>query len=331
MCIVGPEDLIWLITARCNLNCLHCYASLYHGELELNLDNIIRIIDSAVEAGVEHINFTGGDPLLRSDIFNILEYCINVGIEPSIFTNLTLINDEIASRLSKMEIYVLTSIDGFSKETYEKIRGFNNWERFLNGVKKIISYGIEAHANISVNVLNYSYVDKIIEEVLKLGFQHLSMIPTIPSGRAFKWNLYVDSRMFMEAVKLAANKMEEIGYSLGVWCAPFTGVIVNSSRLHFGCCRKWRVMDITPSGRVVLCDVLNIEVSNVNDFSVKDAWMELLNNPIVKSVRNPKPIHPCDKCRFWSNCMGGCYARAYVLTGNFGNPDPLCPKVSGIL
>lgn len=330
MYIDGPEDLIWIITARCNLNCPHCYAILYCNELELDFNSITKIIDSAIEAGVEHINFTGGEPLLRNDIFDILNYCLNVGIEPSLFTNLTLVNDEMVSKLSRLDVYVLTSLDGFSKETYESIRGLNTWDKFLNGVKKIISHGIEAHVNISVNTLNYNYIDKILEKALMLGFQRLSMIPTIPSGKAFIKGLYVNSKRFIEAIKLAASKVEELDISLSVWCAPFSGIIVNSNRMRFGCCRRWKVMDITPSGKTVLCDVLNIEIGNVNNFSVKEAWINLLNNHIVKSIRNPKPMQPCDKCKFWSNCMGGCYARAYILTGNIENPDPLCPKVNGI-
>jgi len=331
MGVDGPTDLVWIITSKCNLNCLHCYASLYRGELELDFNSIVKIIDGAVEAGVEHINFTGGDPILRSDIFDILKYCVDVGVEPSLFTNLTLINDEMALKLSKLDVYVLTSIDGFSKETYEGIRGLSTWERFIDGVRRIISHGIEVHVNISVNALNYGYVDKILEKALDLGFQSFSMIPTIPSGRAFTNILYIDSERFVEAVKLAAVKVEELGISLSVWCAPFTGIIVDSSKIRFGCCRRWKVMDVTPSGRIVLCDVLNIGISNVNDFSVKEAWMRFLGNPMVKIVRNPKPGNPCDKCDFWGNCMGGCYARAYILTGSIENPDPLCPKVSGLL
>ncbi|MCS7368721.1 MAG: radical SAM protein [archaeon GBS-70-058] len=324
----GPEDLIWLITSKCNLNCHHCYASLYRFESDLSYDDVIKILDDAREAGVEHINFTGGEPTLRSDIFEILRYSIDVDISPSLFTNATTINDDVASKLSKLEVYVLTSMDGHYRELYEKIRGLNTWEKFISGVKRLLASGVDIQVNISVNKLNYGFVDRILEEALKLGFKRFSMIPTMPSGTAYISSLHVDGKEFYEAIKLIESKAEELGVNVGVWCAPFTGLITSSSRIRYGCCRRWRVMDLTPSGRVILCDVLNIEVSNVRVWGVRGAWKRFIENLMVQSVKNPKPIPPCDDCELWADCLGGCYARAYILFGKLNMPDPLCPKVS---
>jgi radical SAM protein with 4Fe4S-binding SPASM domain len=324
----GPEDLIWLITSKCNLNCHHCYASLYRFEPDLSYGDIIKILEDARESGVEHINFTGGEPTLRSDIFEILRYTIDLGISPSIFTNATTINDDMASKLSELEVYVLTSMDGHCKELYERIRGFNTWEKFISGVKRLLASGVEVQVNISVNKLNYSFADRILEEALKLGFKRFSMIPTMPSGTANISGLHVDCNEFYKAIKLVEFKAEELGVSVGVWCAPFIGLITPSNRIRYGCCRRWREMDLTPSGRIVLCDVLNIEVSDVRVWGVGGAWKRYIDNPIVQSVRSPKPVPPCDDCGLWEDCMGGCYARAYMLFGKLNMPDPLCPKVS---
>jgi MoaA/NifB/PqqE/SkfB family radical SAM enzyme len=180
-------------------------------------------LEDAREAGVEHINFTGGEPTLRSDIFEILRYTIDLGISPSIFTNATTINDDIASKLSKLEVYVLTSMDGHCKELYERIRGLNTWERFISGVKRLLASGVEVQVNISVNKLNYSFANRILEEALKLGFKRFSMIPTMPSDTANISGLHVDCNEFYKAIKLIEFKAEELGLVLEFGAPPSSG------------------------------------------------------------------------------------------------------------
>ena len=325
----GPETIIWIVTSRCNLNCRHCYTLPYRFERDLSTDIIKKIIEEAADVGVEHIHYTGGEPLLRNDIFDVLKHTIELGIDTSLFTNATLVNDEIAKKLARTSVTIYTSIDGHNREIYESIRGLGTWSKFLKGVKKLIEYGLYVHMNISITELNWIYVDKIIRKAIELGASSVSLIPAMPAGNALKFNTYIRPEHFTKALIKADEVAKELGIYVSVWCSPFTPIVVKSDRILFSNCRDWNVMDISPSGRVLICDVLNIDVGRITELSVRSAWKRLKSNELIKRIENPElEKEPCRSCPIKSLCKGGCYARAYIMFKSVDMPDPLCPRVA---
>ncbi|RLG88269.1 MAG: hypothetical protein DRO18_01760 [Thermoprotei archaeon] len=327
----SPKTVIWLVTSKCNLSCRHCYALPYRTEKDLGLNDILKLIDEASSIGVEHIHYTGGEPLMRDDIFDILNYTIAKGIEASIFTNATLINDYIARRLSDLDIAIYTSIDGHNKQVYESVRGSGTWVRFLRGIKLLNEYGLYIHMNISVNELNWRYVGDIVRKALELNASSISLIPSMPAGNALRNNVYIRPAHFEYAIKVAADVARELGIAISIWCTPFVPIITRSPYLSYRSCRDWDVLDISPSGRVLICDVLNIDVGNVVKLGIKGAWRVLKRNQLVKRIENPKLQEPCRSCQLRYFCKGGCYARAYLVLNNIEAPDPLCPRVHRFL
>jgi len=325
----APDDLIWLITSRCNLACKHCYAYLYRKEEELNTRDVIKIIEDAANAGVERIHYTGGEPLIREDIFDVLRHTLDLGLSTSIFTNATMVNERIANELAKLDVVVYTSMDGYSKETYESIRGINTWDRFIRGLKALINSGVYVHVNISVTETNWEYVGKTIRKALEFGASSISIIPAMPSGRALSNGIYVRAKHFLQALKEATKVAREMGIILWVWCAPFVPIVERSPYIRCGNCRYWDVMDITPSGRVILCDVLNYEICDIKKLGIKGAWKVLKEHPLVQRIMSPRLRYPCSDCPLSDYCKGGCYARAQIISGSIEAPDPLCPIVSG--
>ncbi len=324
------ESIIWIVTGRCNLNCKHCYASPYRVEVELGKAEALRLAKELAEVGVKYINLTGGEPLLRKDIFELLEYCIDLGIDVSVFTNMTLVSREVAEKLSRLEIYTLTSLDGHNREVFELVRGHGSWERFLQGLSYARDAGVELHINISVNELNWMYIDKIISKAVELGGASISLIPSMPAGNALKNRVYVTSNHFRQAIEMTAEKAEELGMDVAVWCAPFIGLVTESKRIIYGNCRNWGVMDISPSGKALICDVLNIRVADVIKEGVLEAWRRLTTGKIGRMIHEPKIKSVCMNCPQLSKCLGGCYARAYITYGDLESPDPLCPRIRGI-
>ncbi len=324
-----PDSIIWIITGRCNLNCKHCYTTPYRLEKEMPKEEIFKLVEEAAEIGVEYIQYTGGEPLLLKDIFDILSHTKDQGIEASIFTNLTLVNEKVAERLHRLEVGVYTSIDGHRKEVYEEIRGRGTWDKMLRGMRSLVKAGILPHVNIAVTELNWRYIRETIIYALALGAYSVSIIPSMPAGAALKNKAYVSPSHYREAVLQAAEVAEELGTPISVWCTPFLKAVTNSPYLFYGDCRNWDVMDITPSGRVVLCDVLNVEVARV-DSGLKNAYLKMVNNPLYEKAVYPRLKPPCTSCPLSSKCRGGCYARAYALSGQVDNPDPLCPVVAGL-
>lgn len=318
----NPDSIVWLITSKCNLNCPYCYASIYSSERDLSLNEITSIIKDAYSIGIEYINITGGEPLLRKDIVDIVKVIKEYGIEVSIFSNLILLNREISENISKYIDYFLTTIDG-PRNLYESIKGIGLWNRFLRNISLLRETGIDIHINIPVSKLNYNRIDEAIEQALGIGVSSISIIPAMATGRAVETKTYVTSIEFREALIRANTIARKYGLTIAAWCSPFIGVVNEISNVRFSNCRYWNVIDITPCGNVVLCDVTGLVISNVVKNGLSKSWRKLCEFKLINGIYEI-PVN-CRKCWFSNTCIGGCYARSYLETHSFNKPDPLCP------
>jgi radical SAM protein with 4Fe4S-binding SPASM domain len=319
------ETIIWIITGYCNLRCPYCYASNYSQETPLPLSQVKKVIDEAAGLGVEYIQFTGGEPLLRKDITEILEYTSRLGIETSVFSNLTIMSEKVASRLAEIGVTVYTSLDG-PKEVYEAVKGKGAWSRFLRGLELVKSKGLWLHINIPLSKINYNRAGEALRLAIELGADSVSAIPSMPSGRALSTRSFISAKELMVALRQLEEVASEYGISLPVWCTPFLGVVKWAKHLRWGNCRNWNVMDITPSGKVVLCDVLYKVVADVTRDGVSGAWEKLRQHPLYKTIfETPSE---CRSCGYAAACRGGCYARAFYAFKRLPAPDPLCPLIA---
>ena len=90
-------------------------------------------------------------------------------------------------------------------------------------------------------------------------------------------------------------------------------------------------MEIDPEGNVLLGDIADIKFSGVCEEGILEAWGEQEADSLVKSLTNPKLPEPCSSCELKQKCRGGCFARAEVMLGDISAPDPLCPRVAGLV
>lgn len=323
-----PETIIWLITPRCNLNCVHCYAVPYRAEKELPERVVLKVVEDAADSGVTHIHYTGGEPLLRPDMRGIIEHTLSLGVDASVFTNATVIRPDIIKWLSRVGIRVYTSMEGHVKELYEAHRGIKTWESFVQGVKNLVEEGVEVHINVAVTEHNWMHMKDIIIKAHELGASSISMIPSMPVGNALKSGVYVAPNHLAKALIAADDAARELGIDINVWCVPFVPAVLKSRRLKYSNCRNANVMDVTPSGKVIMCDIMGYAVANIVEDGVKGAWTKLKNNSLSKAIMKPVREGPCATCVYRTACMGGCYARAYLKWGRLNAPDPMCPIVT---
>ncbi len=327
----APESIIWIITAKCNLNCLHCYTKRFLSKSELSTDVVLKLLKEAADAGVEYIQFTGGEPLLLKDIFKVINTALDYGIEVSLFTNSTLVNEELAKKISRSGITVFTSIDGPNKEIHERIRGLNTWERVVRGIKYLVNEGIDLHINVSISKHNWSFIGDTIRKAVEIGANSVSVIPVMPSGNALLNKVYIDSDEAVMALKQVEEAAKELGIVVSAWCMPFSYLVVSPKYVSSYSCRDWDVMDIAPSGDVLLCDILDIVLGNVAELGIRDSWRKLMNSKIMSEILNPEIKEPCSSCPIMDLCKTGCYARALKVLGSHKLPDPLCPLVKNYL
>lgn len=322
--------IVWIVTGRCNLVCKHCYASRFAGQRELDHRRVSKLLEEAAELGIEYINFTGGEPLLYPRFDEVLKTAADHGIEVGVFTNLTLLSRDWAKLFSKLGVYVLSSLDGASRQTHEANRGLGTWDKTMEALKLLRGEGVEFGLTMAISKHNCEEAGDFVELSSSLGASSAAIIPVLPSGRALKNKLYADSKTFLEALKRADEASSSIGYPLSIWCASFAGLVAESPWVRWWSCRLSPSMDVDPTGRSLLCDVLDVAISSVEK-GLKEAWRESCTHPLVLKIARPRLREPCASCRFSEACLGGCFARAYVLRGDLDEPDPLCPVVSGLL
>ncbi|MEM3659092.1 MAG: radical SAM protein [Thermoproteota archaeon] len=318
-----PKYVTWLLTTRCNLRCEHCYVSSRSWVSELDKERVLKLVEEACEMGVRNLHLTGGEPLLRKDVFEILDAAEN-GISVSLFTNLSGITRDKARRLSSLGIHVFTSVEGAVKNTHEAVRGPGAWDMLMRSISVLREEEVGFTPIFSISRLNAGEAGEFVRLAEKLGASSAVLLPVMPFGRAADKDWNADAYSCVKALHLAGEAADELGFRITLWCMPFASLIVSSPYVSWDSCRIERNMDIGPGGEVLLCDTLDIVVSDVRSKSLSEAWRELRSSWVLREILES---NPCPDCSLSETCRGGCYARSYKRYGVFNNPDPLCPKI----
>ena len=317
-----PKLLIWLVTGKCNLNCKYCYARRFLTQEELTTREAKRIVKEAHEIGVEHIAFTGGEPLLREDIFELLEFANTCGVEASITTNGTLITEDVAKTLKKLNTFLYISIDGVGK-THETLREKGTWDKLSRVFEILKKYKIPFATITTLSKSNYLVVEETIKFLKEIGAEFSCMLPLMPFGRA-KEDYVLSKDELKDALFMVSESAHRYKHTVNLWCMPFAIKYIENSYIYVAGCRNVDTIDIAPNGDMLLCDVLDIVITDVRKRSLSEALKIFENHPLVKKLSQPVKKEPCKNCYVREFCMGGCYARAFKVYGNFNEKDPMC-------
>ncbi|MEM0326934.1 MAG: radical SAM protein [Desulfurococcaceae archaeon] len=321
-----PEYVIWIFTAACNLDCLHCYTYRFRNLRELPLSEKLRIARSIGETGVEYVNLTGGEPLIHPQFKDIVLELHKYGVEKSVVTNATMVKDDVVDLLYRTETYVFATIEG-PREIHDKIRGKGSYDRAVRGIEKIAKNLNSLSLVTTVNKVNYRYVQEVVDYAASVDVDSLALLPVMPSGRALETGVYVEPGEYVIAFKSVYERAREYGLKLSAWCTPFAPLLKLDISSWF--CRDMSGFDIDPAGNVLLCDTLDMVLTSVVGKSILEVYEEFLNHHQVEYVRNPPNLpRECRTCVVSYACRGGCFARAYALKRDLNAGDPLCPRVS---
>ena len=181
----APVNLTWEITLRCNLNCRHCLsdAGTPHAH-ELSTTECKAVIDHLARHKVFQINIGGGEPMVRPDFFEIMDYANEKGIVACISTNGTLLDDDTCRHLAAMkDIFLQVSLDGVDEESNDSIRGKGTYQRAVKGMRNLQRYQVPFSINTVLTRSSFSQL-----EALKSMAQRFDATLRVsrfrPSGRA---------------------------------------------------------------------------------------------------------------------------------------------------
>lgn len=340
----APFQVVWDVTYACNLRCKHCYATAGKALFdELTTDEALDLIDRLDRLGVTIIAFSGGEPLVRKDIFELTSYAAEKGIYVAIATNGTLITEEKAREMRKNGVgYVQISLDGM-RETHDVFRGIKGcFDRTVEGIKNAVKAGLFVNVSMTVTRFNYEDVPAVVELCEKLGvnwFMHYNFVPTgrgreiaesdlTPEQREklLKW-LYEKNYSSNISLLSTAPQFARIALQCQGEIVPTHFYNVNAGeRLRelaefIGGCGAGRFyFAIKANGDVQPCVFFPLKVGNVREDDLEELW---LHNHVFEDLRDKDLLEGCGSCSYRYVC-GGCRARAYNYFGDYLKPDPGC-------
>ncbi|MBD3256015.1 MAG: radical SAM protein [Candidatus Lokiarchaeota archaeon] len=204
----GPVITLWSITDRCNLNCTHCYIKKNTNINEINFEEACNIIDQLSRANNIIVGFSGGEPLLCRDIYDIIQYTKKSGMDVAIATNGLLINKRTALKLKSYGTdYIQISIDGL-KETHDSIRGRGTFKKAIEAISCCLDVGLYVSMDVVITKLNYKEIFDLIDLAIHLGVQKFEILDFVPSENACN----------MSSIALTPYQIEQFGFVVcAIW------------------------------------------------------------------------------------------------------------------
>ncbi len=338
-------ELKWLafeITPRCNLNCIHCRTSAAMNlKDKLSFEDICNVINEISTEFKPVVVLTGGEPLLREDVFEIAKYIKSKGMRVGLATNGTLINSNIALEIKEHIDIVSLSLDGSTKEVHDNFRQVKGaFDATVNAAKLLKKTGVEFIINSSFTKRNQSDIENTYKLAKSLGAKAWYMFMIVPTGRAEELRSELISKKdYYEILKWHFElELKEKDMLVRPTCAPeyYALVDIESKKkgidferrtLKFstggakGCVAGQLIALISYDGEVKPCSYFLRSAGNIKDEGFLKIWHE---SKIFKDMRNFKSYNDkCAHCRFINVC-GGCRARADAYYGDYLAEDPYC-------
>lgn len=339
-CIGFPDHPVWEMTTACNLKCVHCHTQGGATRAdELTTDDAKRMLDGLARVkNFRMMAFTGGEPLMRPDLFELLAHARDLGFANTIATNATMIDDTAARALRARGVVIAAvSLDGFTAQTHDRIRGLPGaFDRAVQGMRRLTRAGILLHVNITAMGYNVAQLDDLMELVDELGTSILLIYQLVPVGRGRSIPAAVLGReanerltKFMARAQGQTNAIMEPVAGPQYWPYLLKRARVSSGlprwlaeKIFHGCSAGRGFVYIKPDGAVWPCPFIEVSCGNVRETPFTDIWS---GSPIFERLRRREWLleGACGQCPYRRLC-GGCRGRAHALTGDLMAEDPCC-------
>ncbi|MEK6692156.1 MAG: radical SAM protein [Nitrospirota bacterium] len=337
----APYLISWNTTKRCNLRCKHCYldsdALTKKDTNELSLEEGNRLIDQIAEVNpATMLILTGGEPLVREDIFDLSDHASKKGIMVVFGTNATTLDDKAAKEMVKTGVSGIgISIDSIGPEYHDAFRVKEGaWEKAMNGIESCKRHGLDFQIQTTVTTANYHEIPEIIALSHKLGARVFNLFFMVCTGRGQDIT-DISAEQYEDMLKLLLDIQGKYsGMMITARCAPHfkrlayekdpdSPITKAAGYTGGGCLAAFHYCRITPEGDVTPCPYIPFIVGNVKKKGFADIWD---NSDFFQDMRRPKLSGRCGGCEFKYLC-GGCRARAYATSKDIMAEDPWCAYI----
>ncbi|MBO8160861.1 MAG: radical SAM protein [Thermosipho sp. (in: Bacteria)] len=307
----SPEIVEFELTTACNYSCIHCYCNAGKRSIsELTTDEAKKVIKDLYDAGVKIIDFIGGEPLIRKDIFELIAYGKKLGITMMINTNASLASKEVVSRLKDVdpELLVGVSLDGHVKEIHEFVRGSGTFEKTMKGLENFLAQEFNVTILHVINRINYKYFEEMVKFAKKLNVNlYVDRFVPVGRGELYKDILIPDKEMIKYVNKVIEKYKDTVNF------------IVEENISGGECTAGRKHASILVDGTVVPCGHFRYDreyyMGNIKEKSFEEIW---------NSFNPEKLFIQCNNCELFNKCHGGCRAFAHKLGLSY---DPIFCEV----
>ncbi len=340
--------VVWNATLRCNLRCAHCYIDARGAAAkgELTTAEARAMVDDLAAMGAPVLLFSGGEPLLRSDIFDLASYAASRGIRPVLSTNGVLICDDVAKRIRDAGFrYAGVSIDGI-EEYHDRFRAAPGaWRRSWEGLDRCLRHGVRGGVRFTITRANAPQLPAVLAEAVRRGVPRFCMYHLVYAGRgaqiAEQDVPVAEKRAVVEWLADRARELGNAGTPLEILTTDnhADGVclwhrvsadggegerVMSLLRRQGGCSAGRKFANIGPTGEVHPCQFwTHVSLGNIRTKPFSQIWSD--ESGLIGKLRARAKLlgGKCGRCRFHEVC-GGCRVRAEAVTGNPWAEDPAC-------
>jgi radical SAM protein with 4Fe4S-binding SPASM domain len=295
-----------------------------------------KLIEEIAELKPGWVIIEGGEPLLRKDLFSLLELMRQKHLEVHLITNGLLLTSEVTATLKQLGVRVMISIDGARPDTYQSVRQGSDFEQVLQTARSCTQLGILEAINFTILRNNYTEIPDILELAASIGAPRVTLIGLKPCHN-YPEELLTPAE-YGEAVELTCRAAQKTGVEF-FFDEPFfwatvkdrglmarlpaegAGIVVPSTTA----CAFGDYLFIEPDGEVKPCSFAQLVLGNVNNQPLDRIWNEALSSPWLQRIKDPKTkTGYCQSCQYLEDCKG-CRSRVFALTGDWFASDPVCP------
>jgi radical SAM protein with 4Fe4S-binding SPASM domain len=356
--------LFWESTAGCNLACVHCRRLDVHrcmSKDDMTTEEALSMIRSLPETGRPILVFSGGEPLMRPDIFILASEARRAGLPTALATNGTIMNEGVAQQIVDAGFQrVSISFDGPDAQTHDIFRGDGAFDSSISGFRALRERGMSMQMNTTVAKHNYRKLDKMYQLALDMGADalHIFMLVPVGCGMSLSENIMLKQDEYEAALNWIYDKSLEGKIHLKATCAPHYFRVMrqrakgdgtpmpvhahphrnmggrghpgghpgggghgNMTAMTKGCLAGQAVCFVSHTGEVFPCGYLPVSSGNVKTLGLPRIWRE---SQVFADLRDDTKLDgKCGCCEYKKVCMG-CRARAFAMAGDYLAEEPNC-------
>ncbi|WP_020676115.1 GeoRSP system radical SAM/SPASM protein [Geopsychrobacter electrodiphilus] len=324
----APLTFNWTLSYRCNFTCRHCYSREEECD-ELSIAELKQIVDRLAQHQVPFINFGGGEPLMRPDIFEISEYARKQGLNVSMNSNGWLLDQPAAEKIKAAGFRsVGISIDSADAALHDDFRNQpGSFVKAVNALDALAQAGVRSTMSSVISKINHLKFRDLLDLARQHKVTQVYLHNFKCSGRGFKNREDLDlsplewKAFYLEALRVKDETKDLLISFDDPVIASLPGYAENSLVKGSSCGKL--SLNLRPNGDITPCGFIPLVVGNILRDDFEEIWY---NSPILNKMRNKEAKGKCQGCGAYEDCLGGCTARAFATTGDLSEPDPHCWK-----